>query len=147
MITWQGYSTMIHKNKIKGLPIKAYREANKDKIKAYHEANKDKIAAYREANKDKLAARQKAYREANKDKLAAWQKAYNEANKDKIAARQKAYNAANFIRLPTFGGNGKHSLYTNGITEYAKKQLPKIVNKVLEDCIKNPRKYLDDTPQ
>jgi hypothetical protein len=75
--------------------VKAYREANKDKIakrkKAYNEANKDKIKAYYEANKEKIAERRKAYYEANKEKILEREKAYREANKDKI----KAYKEAN----------------------------------------------------
>jgi len=71
------------------------KKCSKDKIKAYREANKDKIAekgkAYREANKDKIKAYYEAYYEANKDKIKAYYEAYYEANKDKI----KAYYEAN----------------------------------------------------
>jgi len=77
--------------------MKAYRQANKEKIaaqqKAHDEANKEKIAAQRkaryEANKEKVAAQAKAWNEANKDKKAARQKAYYDANKNKIAAYLK----------------------------------------------------------
>jgi len=124
--------------KIKGLTkeeyFKAYREANKDKIKAHHKA-------YREANKDKIAERAKAYYEANKDKIKAYKKAYSEANKDKIAERVRNTH----VYIPLLGGRGgKSSVYTNGVTKEIKEQLPKIVNKVLDDCIRNPSKFLDD---
>ena len=83
----------------------------------------------------------KAYYEANKDKIAEKGKAYYEANKDKIAERFRNTH----INIPLLGGRGgKSSMYTNGVTKEIKKQLPKIVNDVLEDCIKNPRKFLDD---
>lgn len=36
------------------------------------------------------------------------------------------------------------NIYTNGVTEEIKPLIPKIKNDVLNDCIKNPRKYLDD---
>ena len=74
---------------------KAYREANKEKIaeqcKAYREANKEKMKAYREANKEKIAERMKSYYEANKEKM----KSYYEANKEKIAEQHKVYREAN----------------------------------------------------
>ena len=81
--------------------VKAYRQANKEKIteknKAYYEANKDKIAerskTYRQANKEKIAKRDKAYREANKEKIAEQNKAYKQANKDKRNAQRKKRRA------------------------------------------------------
>jgi hypothetical protein len=79
--------------------VKAYREANKEKIdeyaKAYREANKEKIdeyfKAYRKANKEKIDEHNKTYYEANKEKIAT----YREANKEKIAESHKAYREAN----------------------------------------------------
>ena len=69
-------------------------------------------------------------------------KAYREANKDKIAERFRNTH----VYIPLFGGRGgKSSIYTNGVTKEIKEQLPKIVNDVLEDCIKNPKKYLDES--
>ena len=69
------------------------KKCSKDKIKAYREANKDKIAekgkAYREANKDKIKAYYEAYYEANKDKI----KAYYEANKDTRTKQQRMRDA------------------------------------------------------
>ena len=78
--------------------VKAYREANKEKIaeqyKAYREANKEKIAerfkSYYEANKEKIVERAKSYYEANNEQC----KAYREANKEKIAERMKSYREA-----------------------------------------------------
>ena len=68
-------------------------------VKAYYEANKEKIAerhkAYRQANKDKIAKRHKAYQQAKKEKIAEQRKAYRQANKDKIAEKNKAYTQAN----------------------------------------------------
>ena len=98
--------------------------------------------AYYEANKDKIAEKGKAYREANKDKIAEKGKAYYEANKDKIAERFRNTH----INIPLLGGRGgKSRMYTNGVTKEIKEQLPKIVNDVLEDCMKNPKKYLDES--
>jgi hypothetical protein len=68
----------------------AYYETNKNKIKEYYETNKDKIKEYYETNKDKLKADMIEYRKANKDKIKAKNKAYYEANKDKEKARAKA---------------------------------------------------------
>ena len=132
---------------------KAYNKANRDKIikcnKAYYEANKDKIAkykkaynkAYNKANRDKIAKYIKAYYEANKDKIIKYNKAYNKANKDKI----KEHFRNTHICIPSLGSrNGKKIMYTNGVTKEIKEKLPEIVNDVLEDCIKNPRKFLDD---
>ncbi len=86
--------------------VKAYGEANKDRIKArskaYHEANKDKVntkkKAYYEANKD----RKKAYREANKEKIKDKKKAYYEANKNKIKAKNKTYYEANKDKIKAY---------------------------------------------
>lgn len=55
--------------------IKAYREANKEKIKvqrkAYRETHKEEIRAYRKANKEKIRVQKKAYYQANKEKTIA----------------------------------------------------------------------------
>ena len=54
------------------------------------------------------------------------------------------YHKENFVNIPSFGSRkGKvTTVFTNGMTEEMKKLVPKIKNKVLNDCIKNPRKYL-----
>jgi len=67
--------------------MKAYREANKEKIqankRAYYKAN---TKAYNEANKEKIQANKRAYYKANKEEFAAKSKAYYEANKEKAHA-------------------------------------------------------------
>lgn len=79
--------------------IKAYYEANKEKIaaqqKTYRDANKEKVAAYQKAYRDANKEQLKAYRDANKESIAAQRKAYRDANKKKEAARLKAYREAN----------------------------------------------------
>ena len=109
------------RKKVKGLSKKEYNKS------------------YYEANKDKILEQKKAYREANKDKI----KAYYKANKDKIRERRKNTS----VNIPLLGSGsrgGKSGIYTNGVTKEIKERLPKIVDKVLKDCIKNPRKFLDD---
>jgi len=79
--------------------MKAYRQANKEKIaaqqKAHDDANKDKKAAQRKArdkaNKEKIAAQQKAWKEANKERIKAQRKARYETNKDRLTAQRKEY--------------------------------------------------------
>ena len=39
----------------------------------------------------------------------------------------------------------RFKVYTNGYTEQLRPLVPKIKNQVLNDCIKNPRKYLGDS--
>lgn len=43
--------------------------------------------------------------------------------------------------------NKQCRVYTNGFTEHIKPLIPLIKKKVLQDCINNPRKYLDKTPK
>jgi hypothetical protein len=76
--------------------MKAYREANRQKIAAsshaWYEANCEKMRAYskayRKANLEKVLANLNAWRAANPEKTAANHKAYFEANCEKITARQ-----------------------------------------------------------
>ena len=83
--------------------MKAYRQANKEKIKiqrkAYYEANKEKFNSnskpYTEAKKEKKKAYNKAYKEANKEKL----KAYYENNKEKIDNYYKAYRESKKLNV------------------------------------------------
>ena len=86
---------------------------------------------------------QKAYYEKNKEKnktqVAKYQKAYYEKNKEKINQRRKSTH----VNIPTFGRTGKQHIFTNGVTEQMKPLVLKIKDKVLSDCIKNPRKYLE----
>jgi len=87
--------------------LKAYREANKERIaargKAYWEANKEKIsvrvAAYREANKERIVATERAYREANRAKNVAYQREYRKARREMKAAHAREYREANKERI------------------------------------------------
>lgn len=48
------------------------------------------------------------------------------------------------VHIPQLGIKGViRTIYTNGVTEEIKPMISKIRDKVLEDCINNPRKYLD----
>ena len=79
--------------------MKAWREANKDKVakngKKYYESNKEKILEkkkeYYESNKEQISETRREKYVANKDK----RKKYYAANKDKRKEYQKKWNAAN----------------------------------------------------
>ena len=90
--------------------MKAWREANKDKVakngKKYYESNKEKILEkkkeYYESNKEKISEKNKKWNAANKDKRKKYyvankdkRKKYYAANKDKRKEYQKKWNAAN----------------------------------------------------
>ena len=83
--------------------MKAYYQANKEKVKeqtkAYYEANKEKRNAqkreYYKKNKEELKASGKDWREANKEKIKAYKKAWYKVNKEKKKAHDKAYKQAN----------------------------------------------------
>ena len=123
------------------------KERRRDRNRRYYEKNKEKIAKqhkrYREKNKEKLSKKEKVYYEKNKEKIAKQQKRYREKNKEKILKRQKMYYERR-VYIPTFGGEGCRIIYTDGATEHIKKILPKLVDDVLQDCIDNPGKYLED---
>ena len=82
--------------------VKAWQEANREKIAAQHkaryEAKKESIAAqhkaHYEANKEEYCARQKAYYDANKEKYEAYKKAWREANPD----RHKLHGRKNHLQ-------------------------------------------------
>ncbi len=60
------------------------------------------------------------------------------------------YHLDNYTRLPTFsmaGKGAKLSIFTNGVTKQMKELMPKIKDDILNDCIKHPRKYLDDVDE
>lgn len=59
-------------------------------------------------------------------------------NREKILK----YHKENYVHFRIAGKPG--SVFTNGVTEEIKPLIPMIKNKVLNDCIKNPRKYLGD---
>lgn len=67
----------------------------------------------------------------------AWRCDYRKNRKKKLE-----YSKGKYISLPLFGAGGTRIIYTDGVTKEMKKLVPKIRNKVLEDCIKNPGKYL-----
>ena len=74
--------------------MKAYYEANKEKLKAQNKA-------YRGANRDK----QKAYREANKERKKAYHKAWYHTNKDRANANKKAWKEKNRGKVCTIEAN------------------------------------------
>ena len=130
---------------IKGLTEQASQKAyqKSDKYKAYRKAYKksDKYKAYQKS--DKYKASQKAYQKS--DKYKAYQKAYKKSDKYKAyqkSDKYKAYQKDNFVTGSIAGKPFK--VYTNGATEEMKKRLPLIKEKILNDCIKNPRKYLEE---
>ena len=79
----------------------AYREGTtiKEKMKAYREANADKLKekykAYREANAEILKEKMKSYREANAEILKEKKKAYYEAKTEMLKEKKMAYREAN----------------------------------------------------
>ena len=134
-------SKLLKKERLKKSRVawKYYTELEKRK---YREAKREKIAEgvkmFHEANREKIAAIQKKHREANKDKLSEEQKKRYEANKEK-------WERGKSIALPVFAGDGKHQVnIDNEIAEEVKKILPEIKNKVLQDCMENPGKFLTD---
>ena len=63
------------------------------RVKAWRDANPDKVRAYREANAARIKARQIAYRRTHAKECAAARRAWNKANPDKVRAYRKQ-NAA-----------------------------------------------------
>ena len=59
------------------------------------------------------------------------------------------YTKKNYVTIPRFNLKGKiggvSKVYTNGVTEQMNPLVSKIKERVLNDCIKNPRKYLGET--
>ncbi len=54
------------------------------------------------------------------------------------------YGKKGFSIIPAFGKGGKIHIHTMGITEELKPMIKEIRNEVLNDCIKNPSKYLEE---
>lgn len=83
--------------------LKAYREANKEKLAAQMKANYEKnralrllqAKAYREANKEKVAAYNKVWHTANREKALAQMRARYASDKEYYAAASKAWREAN----------------------------------------------------
>jgi len=77
--------------------LKAYREANREKIKAgkraYSEANREKEnankRAYRAKNLEKMRARDRSRYQENPEKESTRKKAYRQANLEKARSREK----------------------------------------------------------
>ena len=62
----------------------------------------------------------------------------------------KEYHRKNYTSIPCFGKSNKGAIgkvFTNGFTEQMRELVPKIKNDVLNDCIKHPRKYLEDVDE
>ena len=60
--------------------------------------------------------------------------------------REKDYIKKSYVYIPVLTNvkGTQKKVFTNGVTEEIKPLIQKIKNDVLNDCIKNPRKYLDD---
>lgn len=79
--------------------IKAYREANKQKLcevsKKYNQENSDKVKkrkkAYREANKEKIQDYQQKWHKVNKERTRVYNSNYHSMNREEIHKRQKHY--------------------------------------------------------
>ena len=54
---------------------------------------------------------------------------------------EKCYNKTQKTQIGCFGQ--QTSIYTNGVTKQLKPLIPKLKDKVIKDCLRNPRKYLD----
>ncbi len=67
--------------------------------------------------------------------------------KDFKEARNLQMACKNRTEFCNFGFMGKScKIYTDGLTEHIKPMIPLIKDKILTDCIANPKKYLDDCP-
>ncbi len=88
--------------------MKAWREANKEKVKEYQkryrEANKERLKRqdqeYREANSERIKEREKEYREANKEQRSKVNKAWRKENEEKVKeANKKRYHEIDRIAI------------------------------------------------
>ena len=96
----------------------------------------DKYCSKECAHKGNLEVRKK-YDATHKKERNLWRKKYYLRNRERLLK----YRKDNFIQ-GNFCGRS-FSVYTNGATEEMRRMLPMIKKKVMEDCIRNPRKYLD----
>ena len=85
---------------------------------------KDYFKKYYEDNKEKIAECKKKYREDNKEKIAEYKKKYCE---DKI--KHQRDHPEQYLKV--FNTN----VYTNGVTEEMKKQLPKLISKKIKEML------------
>jgi len=77
-------------------------EERRAQMKAYYQANKERLAEYRAANKERTAAYFKQYRADNKEKAAAYDKKYRADNKEQRAAKAAAYKKANREKITAY---------------------------------------------
>lgn len=95
--------TVSDKKARKAAYMKAYREANREKLaareKAYYETNREKylaqMIARHKANREKRLAQMKARYKDNREKAAAQMKVWRLANQKKAAAQKKAWQLSN----------------------------------------------------
>ena len=120
--------------------MKEYRQRPyvKAKMKEYRQKPEVKAKKKEYRQRPYVKARIKEY--LQRPEVKAKMKEY--LQRPEVKAKYKKYRQK-FIYLPTFGGKGEKQMYTNGITKEAKILLPKIIDKVLNDCIKNPGRYLE----
>jgi hypothetical protein len=73
--------------------------------KQYREANKERIKAWRDANKNKIKESNKAWRDANKEYKAKLDKNYKQKNASKIKEQNKVYNQNNKTKHNAYRSN------------------------------------------
>ena len=97
---------------------------------------------YYQEHKEEVKKRRKLWRIKNKKVKKSKKRVVSESSKyyRKNRKRILLYNKKNITQFKFMGK--KINVFTNGATEEIKPLIPVIKNKVLKDCIKNPRKYL-----
>ncbi len=119
----KGYCEVHHRRKLKGIPLTKHCKICKGKL----DIGKYKYCSTKCLDKGTYNLFKKR---CSKDK-EFYQK-YLERHRGK------------HVSIPTFGKveGMATTIYTNGVTEQVKPLVKKIRDKVLEDCIRNPAKYL-----
>ena len=84
--------------------------------------------------------RQYSQRPEVKERQRQYSQRYNQ--RPEVKERKRQYEKQH-IYVCLAGKTTK--VYTDGVTEELKPLIPKLKEKVLNDCIKNPRKYLSKT--
>ena len=74
--------------------MKAWRQANREKIKSYNRAHKEYKKAWRQAHMEEHKAYMKAWRQSHREERKAYQKDWEQAHKEDTKAYQKAYQKA-----------------------------------------------------
>jgi 5-methylcytosine-specific restriction endonuclease McrA len=86
--------------------MKAYYQANKERLLAYYQANKERLLArhkeYRGENREKISARKKYYCQNNQERSRAYTQAYQQANPGKMSAKTSKRKAAKLQRTPNW---------------------------------------------